>query len=99
MPLPLQPATGRCPDDVGEPRLPLPAALRPTLAAHDVHRARVFGRGRDTTGIPLLQALVEKVMSQKPYQSARRVFQLADNGSFTAQVKPSTDSPSRSTTP
>jgi len=51
------------------------------LAAWDVHRAKVFGRCEPTTGIAPFGRLVEEVMSQPPYCSARRVFWVVDNGS------------------
>ncbi len=51
------------------------------LAAYDVHRAKVFGRCEDTTGIVPLGRLVEQVMTAEPYASARRVFWIVDNGS------------------
>jgi len=51
------------------------------LAAYDVHRAKVFGRCQDTTGITPFEALVEQVMTQEPYRSAKRVFWVIDNGS------------------
>ena len=51
------------------------------LAAWDVRRARVFGRCETTTGICPFGRLVEQVMSQEPYRSARRVFWIVDNGS------------------
>lgn len=51
------------------------------LAAYDVHRARVFGRCEDTTGIAAFTALVDQVMTQEPYKSAKRVFWVVDNGS------------------
>jgi transposase len=51
------------------------------LAAYDVHRAQVFGRCEDTTGIEPFHRLVEKVMAQEPYKSANRVFWIVDNGS------------------
>ena len=51
------------------------------LAAYDVHRARVFGRCEDTTGIAPFERLVAQVMTQEPYQSADRVFWVVDNGS------------------
>jgi DDE superfamily endonuclease len=51
------------------------------LAALDVHRAKVFGRCEATTGIAPFKRLVEQVMSQAPYNTARRVFWLMDNGS------------------
>jgi len=51
------------------------------LAAYDVGHARVFGRCEATTGIEPFTALVEQVMIQEPYASARRVFWVVDNGS------------------
>ena len=51
------------------------------LAAYDVHRATVFGRCEDTTGIDPFMRLVAQVMSQEPYASAKRVFWVVDNGS------------------
>jgi hypothetical protein len=51
------------------------------LAAWDVHRAKVFGRCEQTTGIEPFGRLVEQVMSQEPYASAHRVFWILDNGS------------------
>jgi transposase len=51
------------------------------LAAYDVHQANVFGRCAATTGITPFMALVEQVMTQEPYASAKRVFWIVDNGS------------------
>lgn len=51
------------------------------LAALDVHRAKMFGRSESTTGIAPFERLVEQVMSQAPYNTARRVFWVMDNGS------------------
>lgn len=51
------------------------------LAAYDVHRARVFGRCEDTTGIEPFGRLVSQVMTAEPYASAARVFWIVDNGS------------------
>jgi hypothetical protein len=51
------------------------------LAALDVHRAKVFGRCEDTTGIAPFERLVDQVMCQAPYNEARRVFWIMDNGS------------------
>jgi transposase len=51
------------------------------LAALDVHHATVIGRCAPTTGIVPFGELVEKVMTQEPYASARRVFWVVDNGS------------------
>jgi DDE superfamily endonuclease len=51
------------------------------IAALDVHRARVFGRCETTTGIAPFDRLVEQVMTRPPYNDARRVFWIVDNGS------------------
>ncbi|MFJ9153364.1 transposase [Streptomyces sp. NPDC102270] len=51
------------------------------LAAYDVHQATVFGRCEATTGIVPFMTLVEQVMTQEPYASAKRVFWVVDNGS------------------
>jgi len=51
------------------------------LAAWDVRRAKVFGRCESTTGIEPFGRLVQQVMEQEPYNSARRVFWIVDNGS------------------
>lgn len=51
------------------------------LAALDVHHARVFGRCEATTGIAPFDRLVEQVMTRPPYNQARRVFWIVDNGS------------------
>lgn len=51
------------------------------LAALDVHRAKVFGRCEASTGIAPFERLVDQVMSQPPYNQARRVFWVMDNGS------------------
>jgi hypothetical protein len=51
------------------------------MAALDVHRAKVFGRCEPTTGIAPFERLVDQVMSQPPYNTARRVFWVMDNGS------------------
>ena len=51
------------------------------LAAYDVHRAALHGRCAASTGIEPFMALVEQVMSQEPYKSAKRVFWIVDNGS------------------
>lgn len=49
--------------------------------AWDVRRARLVGLCQPTTGIEPFHRLVDLVMSQEPYRSARRVFWVADNGS------------------
>ena len=51
------------------------------VAAWDVHRARLFGLCRPTTGIGTFRDLVDLVMAQQPYRSARRVFWITDNSS------------------
>jgi DDE superfamily endonuclease len=51
------------------------------LAAWDVHRAKLFGRCEPTTGIAAFHRLVDQVMGQEPYASAKRVFWVVDNGS------------------
>jgi transposase len=51
------------------------------LAAYDVHQARVVGHCSPKTGIGPFMTLVEQVMTQEPYASAKRVFWVVDNGS------------------
>jgi len=51
------------------------------IAAWDVHRAKLFGHLEPTTGIVPFDSLVDEVMAQEPYRSARRVFWVVDNGS------------------
>jgi len=51
------------------------------VAAWDVRRAKVFGVCVPTTGIEPYRRLVDLVMGQEPYRSARRVFWIGDNGS------------------
>jgi hypothetical protein len=51
------------------------------MAAWDVQQAKVFGLCRQSTGIQSFHDLVDLVMSQEPYRSARRVFWVTDNGS------------------
>jgi len=51
------------------------------LAAWDVHRAQLFGRCEPSTGIGPFGRLVDQVMREEPYASARRVFWVVDNGS------------------
>ena len=51
------------------------------VAAWDVHHARLFGRCEARNGIAAFERLVEQVMRQEPYRSARRVFWVTDNGS------------------
>ena len=51
------------------------------LAAWDVRRAKIHGRCEPSNGIAPFERLVDQVMSQEPYRSARRVFWIVDNGS------------------
>jgi hypothetical protein len=51
------------------------------VAAWDVRRAKLFGLCAATTGIQTHRRLVDLVMEQEPYRSARRVFWVTDNGS------------------
>jgi len=51
------------------------------LAAWDVHRAKLFGICVGKTGIEAYHKLVDLIMTQEPYRSARRVFWITDNGS------------------
>ncbi|WP_243740948.1 hypothetical protein [Streptomyces sp. 8K308] len=46
----------------------------PTLAAYDVHAAKVFGRTEERTGMLPCMNLATQVMSQEPHASAKRVF-------------------------
>ena len=50
------------------------------LAAWDVHRAKVLGRCEQHSGIEPFNRLVDQVMTQPPYNRARRVFWIVDNG-------------------
>lgn len=51
------------------------------LAALDVHQAKLFGRCEQKNGIVPFDRLVAQVMTQPPYNQARRVFWIVDNGS------------------
>jgi len=51
------------------------------LAAIDVHHAKLFGRCERRSGISSFDRLVDDVMRQPPYATARRVFWIVDNGS------------------
>ncbi|MET7666212.1 IS630 family transposase, partial [Streptomyces sp. NPDC005463] len=44
------------------------------LAAYDIHRTEVFGHCEQSTGIVPFMRLVEQVMGNEPYASAKRVF-------------------------
>ena len=50
------------------------------LAAWDVRRAKVYGRLEAKSGIKPFERLVDQVMTQEPYLSAKRVFWIVDNG-------------------
>jgi len=51
------------------------------LAGLDVRTGHVFGSCPPTTGIDPFMALVDQILSQQPYQNAKRVFVVVDNGS------------------
>lgn len=51
------------------------------LASWDVRRGGVIGRGAATTGQVPVGRLVDQVMQQAPFRSARRVVWSVDNGS------------------
>ncbi len=51
------------------------------LAAWDVHRGQLIGRCEQQTGIVPFARLVNQVMTAEPYNCARRVFWIVDNGS------------------
>jgi len=51
------------------------------VAAMDVHRAKFFGRCEAKSGIASFDRLVDQVMTAPPYNQARRVFWIVDNGS------------------
>ncbi len=51
------------------------------IAAWDIKRAKVFGRCEEKSGIVSFDRLVDDVMEQEPYCSAKRVFWIVDNGS------------------
>jgi hypothetical protein len=57
------------------------AGVVPYLAAWDVNRAVVFGWCEPKTGKAAFGRLVDDVMNQEPYRSARRVLWIVDNGS------------------
>ena len=50
------------------------------IAALDVHRFKLFGSCTRKNGIEPFDRLVAEVMSQSPYNQARRVFWVMDNG-------------------
>lgn len=49
------------------------------LATWDINRAKIFGRCEEKNGIAPFDRLVNQVMSQEPYISAKRVFWIIDN--------------------
>ena len=51
------------------------------LATWDVRRGYVMGRCEPTSGIEPFGRLVDQVLAQEPYRSAKRLFWLVDNGS------------------
>jgi len=51
------------------------------IAAWDVKRAKIFGNCEANSGIVPFDRLVDDVMTQEPYCSAKRVFLIVDNGS------------------
>jgi len=51
------------------------------MGAYDVHRAHLIGTIAEKTGIVPFMELVDKVMTQEPYASARTVYWVVDNGS------------------
>ena len=50
------------------------------IAALDIHRTKLFGRCERRSGIASFDRLVDDVMCQPPYATARRVFWIVDNG-------------------
>ena len=51
------------------------------LGASDVHRAKFFGRCKQSNGIEPFGPLVDQVMRLEPYALAHRVFWVLDNPS------------------
>jgi len=51
------------------------------MAAWGVQQANIFGLCKKSTGIDSFHDLVDLVMGQGPYRSARRVFWITDSGS------------------
>lgn len=56
-------------------------AKKYTLPYFSVSRAKLFGRCERRTGIASFDRLVDDVMCQPPYATARRVFWIVDSGS------------------
>jgi len=63
-----------------------------SLAAWDIHRARLFGRCEPATGIEPFGRLVAQVMTVEPYCSAERVFGWSTTAAPTAARHRSTGS-------
>lgn len=95
LPLPSQLAAGQGQDDACRARVRAQRGgglHEAYMAAYDVHRAKVFARCEDTTGIVPFGSLVEQVMTAEPCASAERVFWVVDNGSShrgQASIRPS----------
>ena len=51
------------------------------LAAWDVRQAKLFGRCENSSGSAPFDRLIADIMTQHPYDSAKRVFLVIDNGS------------------
>jgi transposase len=51
------------------------------LAGLDIRTGQVLGSCPPATGITPFMALVDQILSQQPYQNAKRVFVVVDNGS------------------
>lgn len=51
------------------------------MGAWDVQQGKIMGRCEEKTGIEPFGRLVEQVMTQEPYRSARHVYWVVDNGS------------------
>jgi hypothetical protein len=73
----LTPRPRASPRHAREPHLGCGGALA-SLTAHNVHRAKVFGRTEPPAGIDPFTSLVAQVMSQEPCSSAKRVFRIGD---------------------
>ena len=54
---------------------------RAYLVALDLRRVKVFGCREATTGMAPFGRLVDRVMGQPPYNEARRVLRVMENGS------------------
>jgi len=67
-------STERSQHTCGEPRQGDHCGAWVYVAAWDVHRARLFGRCEARSGIAAFDRLLDQVMTQEIYRSARRVF-------------------------